>query len=302
MHVHQHEKSLKIAVLVTFVFFGVELAGGFLTGSLALISDAGHMLVDGSALLLSLGAVVVARSLPTRSRTFGYHRIEVMVALVNGLVLIGLCFLIAQEAVGRLFSPAPVYSTGMLVVGLAGLSVNIFLVWLLHGSPDLNIRSAFIHVLGDTLSSIGVVGAAAWIALTGQVLADPLISLAIVIVILATSLLMVRDCMVILLQFAPRDVDFEQMVQDILNVEGVEGVHNIHLWTLCSHINVLDAHVYSCEEDPRRIASIRSEIRDRLARYNIHHSTLEFECEECPDCRIVRDLAHPAPENPPANH
>jgi len=293
MHPHPHEKALKIAVLVTFAFFAVELAGGFLTGSLALVSDAGHMLVDGSALLLSLGAVIVARSLPTERRTFGYHRVEVMVALVNGLVLIGLCFLIAREAIGRFSSPAPVYSAGMLAVGLAGLCVNLFIAWLLHGSNDLNIRGAFVHVIGDTLSSVGVIAAAAWISLTGQVLADPLVSLAIVLVILSTSLLLVRDCMVILLQFAPRDVDFEQMVRDITSVEGVSGVHNVHLWSLCSHINVMDAHVYSCEEDPRRIAHMKSEIKERLAKYGIHHSTLEFECEECLDSRVINDMAHP---------
>jgi len=271
----------------------VELAGGFLTGSLALVSDAGHMLVDGSALLLSLGAVLVARSLPTERRTFGYHRVEVMVALVNGLALVGLCFLIAQEAMERFFNPAPVYSTGMLAVGLAGLCINLFIVWLLHGSDDLNVRGAFVHVVGDTLSSIGVIVAAAWISLTGQVLADPIVSLIIVLVILATSLLLIRDCMVILLQFAPRDVDFEQMVRDITSVEGVNGVHNVHLWSLCSHINVLDAHVYSCEEDPQRIARMKSEIKERLAKYGIHHSTLEFECEECPDSRVINDMAHP---------
>ncbi len=292
MHRDKHERALAIAVIVTFAFFGVELAGGFLTGSLALVSDAGHMLVDGSALLLSLGAILIAQALPTKTRTFGYHRVEVMVALLNGIVLIGLCFFIAREAFERFSHPAPVFSGGMMTVGLAGLCVNLFIAWLLHGSHDLTIRSAFLHVLGDTLSSVGVVGAAAWISLSGQVLIDPLISLIIVCAILLTSLLMVRDCMAILLQFVPPDVDFEQVVEEITNVEGVDGVHNVHLWSLCSHINVLDAHVYSCEEEPRRIAQIKSEIKRRLDKYNILHSTLEFECDECPDPVVTGNLTH----------
>lgn len=287
---HPPQRSLKIAIILTAVIFIAEVAGGLLSGSLALLGDAGHMLQDVFSLLLSLGAMVIAGRLPTPSRTFGYHRFEIGAAIVNGFLLIGVSLLIVYEALVRFSRPAPINSTIMLGVAIIGLAANLIAGYLLHGSHDLNMRSAFLHVLGDTLSSVAVIAAALWIAVTGQTVVDPLLSIAIAVLILVTSFALLRDAFSILLEFAPRDVDTEEVIRAMESVAGVDGVHHVHLWSLCSNINILDAHVYSCETDVKRLETIKQEIKHRLEKFRIRHSTLEFECEECRDCRPHREL------------
>ncbi len=220
-----------------------------MSGSLALLGDAAHMLQDVVALLLSLGAIIIAGRLPSPSRTFGYHRVEIGAAVANGFLLIGVSVMIVFEALARFSHPRPIDSTVMFGVAVIGLAANLAAMYVLHGSHDLNIRSAFLHVLGDTLSSVAVIAAAIWIAFTGQTFVDPLLSIAIAVLILVSSFSLLREALRILLQFAPRDVDTEAVIRDIESVAGVDGVHNVHLWSLCSNINVLDAHVYSCETD-----------------------------------------------------
>ncbi|MCE5297424.1 MAG: cation diffusion facilitator family transporter [Methanoregulaceae archaeon] len=273
--------SLRAGVLVTLIFFAVEVAGGYYSGSLSLISDAGHMFIDASALLLSLAAIRAARSLPTKERTYGLHRAEIVVAFCNGLFLIIMSIWILYEAFTRLSNPRPVDSTVMLLVALAGLAANAYIAYRLHGSRDLNIRSAFLHVVGDALTSLAVIGAAVWIAVTGQVAADPILSGLIAIVILVSAAKVIREAVAILLQFTPRDLDYDSVIREMESVPGVEGVHDVHIWSLSSSIFVLDAHVYSCERDVNRIGEIKREIKERLKSFRILHSTLEFECEEC---------------------
>jgi cobalt-zinc-cadmium efflux system protein len=284
------KRSLKIAVVLTAVICLVEVAGGLLSGSLSLLGDAAHMLQDVVALLLSLGAMVIAEQLPTPSRTFGYHRVEIGAAVANGCLLVIVSIVIAGEALARLSEPRPINSSIMLAVALAGLGANLIVLYVLHGSHDLNVKGAFLHVMGDTLSSVGVIVAAVWIGITGQTLVDPILGLAIAGIILLSSVSLLREAFRILLQFAPRDVDCGEVIREMESVEGVLGVHNVHLWSLCSNINVLDAHVYSCETDTRRLEEIKAEIKHRLERFRIGHSTLEFECRECEDCRPVREL------------
>lgn len=161
---------------------------------------------------------------------------------------------------------------------------------MLHGSEDLNVKGAVLHVLGDTLSSVAVIAAAIWIAFTGQTIVDPLLSLLIAVLILASSIPLLREAARIFRQFAPPDVNTDAVIRTIESVEGVDGVHNVHLWSLYSNINMLDAHVYSCETDARRLESIKETIKYRLEEYRIRHSTLEFEYWECEDCRLVREL------------
>ncbi len=273
--------SLRAGVLVTLIFFAVEVAGGYYSGSLSLISDAGHMFIDASALLLSLAAIRAGRSLPTKERTYGLHRAEIVVAFCNSLFLIILSVWILYEAFIRLSNPRQVDSTVMLVVALAGLAANAYIAYRLHGSRDLNVRSAFLHVVGDALTSLAVIGAAVWIAVTGQMAADPILSGLIAIVILISAARVLREAVAILLQFTPRDLDYDSVIREMESVPGVEGVHDVHIWSLSSSIFVMDAHVYSCERDDNRIGEIKREIKMRLERFQILHSTLEFECEEC---------------------
>ncbi len=283
-------RSLKRAIVLTAVIFLAEVTGGLVSGSLALLGDAAHMLQDVVALLLSLGAIIIAGRLPSPSRTFGYHRVEIGAAVANGILLIGVSVVIVFEALARFSHPRPIDSTVMFGVAVVGLAANLAAMYVLHGSHDLNIRSAFLHVLGDTLSSVAVIAAAVWIAFTGQTIVDPLLSIAIAVLILVSSFSLLQEAFRILLQFAPRDLDTEAVIRDIESVEGVDGVHNVHLWSLCSNINVLDAHVYSCETDLHKLEEIKGEIKHRLEKYRIRHSTLEFECCECRDCGVVREI------------
>lgn len=283
----EDRSALKVAVLLTAGYLVVEVAGGIVTGSLALLGDAGHMFSDVVALLLALGALVIAERLPTKEKTFGYHRVEIFVAFINGLVLVLLSAGILREAVFRFLSPVPIEGAAMGVVGGVGLAVNLYVAWTLSGSRNLTVRSAFLHVIGDTLTSVAVIVAAVWIALTGQTLIDPLLSGAIALLILGNAVLLLRETVGILLQYAPPGIDLDEVVRAMEAVQGVEGVHNVHLWTLCSHINVMDAHVVTCVPDLAGVEAVKEEIRERLARFEVQYSTLEFETEPCPGAAVV---------------
>jgi cobalt-zinc-cadmium efflux system protein len=275
--------ALKTGVIVTLIVFGIEVAGGYISGSLSLLSDAGHMFIDASSLLLALAAIRAARSLPTKMRSYGLHRAEIFAAFINGLLLTGVSVVILYEAYQRLVSPRAIDSTVMLIVAVAGLVANVYIAFYLRGSHDLNIRGAFLHVVGDALSSLAVVVAAIWIMVTGQTLADPILSAGIAVVILVTAIGVLRESTEVLFQFTPRDLDYDEVIREILAVPGVLGVHDIHIWSLSSSIRIMDAHIYSCEQDARENEKIKREIKGRLEEFRIYHSTLEFECEECRD-------------------
>lgn len=291
-HHHEHNKkqSLRWAICLTALICLAEIMGGILSGSLSLLGDAAHMLQDAVALLLSLGAIIIAERLPTPTRTFGYHRVEIAAAVANGLLLILVSIVIVTEALDRFTHPRTIDSTIMLGVAVIGLVANLIAARMLHGSHDLNVRSAFLHVLGDTLSSVAVIVAAVWIALTGQTWIDPVLGILIAVIIIISSFSILREAFGILLQFSPRGIDINDVIRDMESVPGVESVHNVHFWTLCPNINVLDAHIYSCDTDIRHIEERRAEIRRRLEKYQIGHSTLEFECEKCEDCRVLQEL------------
>jgi cobalt-zinc-cadmium efflux system protein len=276
-----YKKSLKWAIYLTSIFFVVEVIGGFLSGSLALLSDAGHMLRDVFALAVSLSALKISRRLPSKRKTFGYHRMEIFATFLNGIFLVAMGILILYEAFQRIGSPHPIQSTTMLIVALIGFGVNLYIAFRLHGSRDLNVKSAFLHVVTDAAFSLGVIAAAFLIYLTGQTIFDPILSAVISLVIVFSAFKVIKDSTMILLEFAPMDVDFDQVIQDIQSIEGVQGVHNVHLWALCSNINIIDAHVYTRINDMREIERMKAEIKKRLEKYNIKQATLEFECEEC---------------------
>ena len=291
VHMHRDfKKPLQLALIITFLFFVIELAGGLISGSLALVSDAGHMFSDVLALLLSLGAITLAARLPTKERTYGFMRTEIFAAFINALLLMAVSVIILWEAYQRLLNPAPIQSGIMGVVAVLGLIANIAVAFLLHGSHNLNVKSAFLHVIGDMVSSVAVIVAAIWIALTGQVFVDPLLSGFIAVLIIVSAAGILRESITILLQFTPRSVDFDAVIADMSSVTGVAGIHHVHIWSLSSEVHVLDAHIYSCEQDVAKIAEMKREIRNRLEKYHIHHSTLEVECEECENSGIVEPV------------
>jgi cobalt-zinc-cadmium efflux system protein len=291
VHTHRDfKKPLQLALVITVLFFVIELAGGLISGSLALVSDAGHMFSDVLALLLSLGAITLAARLPTKERTYGFLRAEIFAAFINALLLMAVSGIILWEAWQRLLNPVSIQSGLMGAVAVLGLIANIAVVFLLHGSHNLNVRSAFLHVIGDVVSSVAVIAAAVWIAFTGQTIVDPLLSGFIAVLIIISALRILRETIEILLQFTPRSVDFDAVIGDMISVEGVAGVHHVHIWSISSEIHVLDAHIYSCEQDVTKIGQMKQEIRNRLEKYHIHHSTLEVECDECENRAIVEPV------------
>lgn len=292
MQRNDDEKSLKISIVLTSIFFGVEIIGGLISGSLSLLGDAGHMFRDVFALFLSLSAINLSKKLPSKTKTFGYHRIEIFSAFLNGILLIGISTWILGQAYQRFYAPRPIKSTTMFSVAMMGLAVNLYVAFKLHGSHDINIRSAFFHVLADTISSGAVILASILIFFTGKTIFDPILGIGIAIVIILSGFKIVKDSITILLEFKPRNIDFDQVIKDIEQVKGVQGVHNVHLWSLCSNINVIDAHIYTTESDILEIEGIKREIKIKLEKYKIKHATLEFECEECLMKPKIKNIEH----------
>ena len=286
------EKHLKIAILLTAFYSIVEAVGGFLSGSLSLLGDAGHMFRDVFSLLITLGAMRIAKRLPTKTKTFGYHRVEILSAFINGLLLVGISVWIFLEAIDRFNNPVPVKSPLMFSVAFIGLIINLYVVLKLHGSEDLNIKAAFLHVFTDALASFGVIFAAVWIFFTGQTIIDPIISLVIAFFILSTAFTVIRDALNILLEFTPKDISIDNLIKIIEKIEGVEGIHDIHLWSLCSNLNVMDAHIFTKISDMNKIEKLKTKIKRELKRFNIKHSTLEFECEECTRKNKIEKIDH----------
>lgn len=286
------EKHLKIAIFLTSFYFIVEVLGGFISGSLSLLGDAGHMLRDVFSLFITLGAVKIAKKLPTKTKTFGYHRVEILAAFINGLLLVGISIWIFLEAIERLNEPVPIKSPIMFSVAFIGLIINLLVALKLHGTDDLNIRAAFLHVLTDTLASVGVIFASVWIFFTGQTIIDPVVGIMIAAFVLLSAFTVIRDSLYILLEFTPKNIDFDNLVSDLEKIDSVEGIHDIHLWSICSNLNVMEAHIFTNIKDMEKIEYLKAKIKKELEKFNIQHSTLEFECEECTQKDKIEAIRH----------
>jgi cobalt-zinc-cadmium efflux system protein len=263
---------------LTLAFTAVEIVGGLLTGSLALLADAAHMLSDNLALGVALLAVWLAGRPSTPERSFGYQRAEILAAFVNGLILFALAVWIFVEAWGRLSDPPEVLAGWVAVVAVAGLAVNLAAAAILHrgGHDTLNMRAALRHVLADAIGSAGVLVAAFVILLTGWRYADPLAGMAIALLILASSWTILRDSVHILLEGAPRGMDTRGLGRRLTEVPGVVEVHDLHVWTITSGFPALAAHVL-VERDEDCHAR-RRELEDVLLReYGIEHTTLQVD-------------------------
>ncbi|HET9949992.1 MAG TPA: cation diffusion facilitator family transporter [Longimicrobiales bacterium] len=258
-------------------FMVAELVGGLLSGSLALLADAGHMLTDVGALALSLFAMRLARAPATEKRTFGWVRFEILAALVNGAVLLVIAGLILYEAWERLRAPVPVDGALMLAVAAAGLFVNLVGARLLHrhAHEDLNVRGAYLHVLGDLLGSVGAVLAGTAVLTLGWTMADPLVSIVIALLILAGAWNLVKDAADVLMESVPPHVDLSEVVEDLRSIEGLDEVHDVHVWTLTSGFVALSAH--GVIDDPTQHTRILDEIRHRMQARGIDHVTFQIE-------------------------
>ena len=278
---HVERRKLLLASLLTAVMMVVEVVGGLLSNSLALISDAGHMFTHLLALVISLAAIVFASRPPTEKKTFGFYRLEILAALINGVTLLLITSWIFYEAYQRFLEPKPVASLQMLVIALMGLIVNLVTVIILSGPHvrSLNTRSAFFHLLGDTVSSLGVVGGAVAMYFTGWWIIDPLLSIAICILMLVWSYRLIVESMDILLEATPRDIDFDEVMKAIRVLEGVEEVHDLHIWTLTSGMYALSAHIKVLDRSISDTAGLLKKLNFLLCQcFSIGHTAIQFEC------------------------
>lgn len=288
-HGHTHgagnERRVFWVMLLTGGFMVVEVAGGLISGSLALLADAGHMLTDTLALSLAWLGFLAGRKAADIHRTYGYRRFEVLAAWVNGVALLGLTVWIVIEAFQRLVEPEPVMGEAMLGVATVGLVVNIAALRILHQGEDenLNMRAASLHVLGDLLGSVGAIIAAIIILLTGWTPADPILSVFVAVLILRSAWMLVKKSTHILLEGTPEGLDVDDMCQAIR--EGhpeVLDVHHVHAWSLTSGEALVTFHVRlseGAEPDP-----VLVDIKHRLAEdFDVHHSVVQLEATDCPD-------------------
>jgi cobalt-zinc-cadmium efflux system protein len=280
MHVHGHRdarRALALALGLVLAFAAVELAAGLAAGSIALLADAAHMLSDAAALGLALFAAWLARRPATPERSFGWRRAEVLAALANALVLVALGTLILWEAVGRLSDPPDVTGGWVLAAGAVGLAVNLVAARILHGAGSgLNVRAAMLHVLADLASSVGVVVAGVVVLATGWGYADPLAGLAIGVLVLLSTVGVLRETVGVLLEGAPEGMDARAVGAAIASTDGVVGVHDLHLWTITSGFPALSAHVLvaagaDCHAIRRELEAL---LRERFA---LTHTTLQVE-------------------------
>ncbi|WP_047858135.1 cation diffusion facilitator family transporter [Archangium gephyra] len=271
---------LLFALVLTGTIAVAEAVGGYLTNSLALMSDAGHMLTDVSALGLSLLALWFSGKPADLKKTYGYYRMEILSALLNGVLLLGITGFILVEAWERVRAPAEVKLGPMAVVATVGLVANLGALGFLHRSHSMNVRGAFLHVLGDALSSVGVLIGAGVMYLTGWYMVDPLISVLISVVIVVGALRLVRDAVDVLLEAVPSHVDLSVVKELLLKVEGVRDVHDLHVWTIASGMHALSAHLVVqdpmvCNNDDILTAAKH----ELFERFGIDHTTIQIESE-----------------------
>lgn len=275
-------KKLKLAIVLTSIILIVEIVGGIISNSLALFTDAAHVFMDVLALGLSFSAITIACRPMDEKATFGYHRAEIFAALINAVLLFVVVIFILQEAYERLLTPPEIRTTEMLIVATIGLAVNLFVTFTLRGHHDLNIRGAYLHVLGDTLSSFGVIVGGIIIILTGNYIVDPILSVIISIIIIYNSIKLLKESVDILMERTPKHIDIEELKKDILACKGVNAIHDLHVWSICSNVHALSAHLIVIPMDVKETEKITQRLNMLLMkRYRISHTTLQFECNEC---------------------
>jgi cobalt-zinc-cadmium efflux system protein len=288
MHQHYHHgatgRRLRLALVATVVFVVVEFASGLKAHSLALLSDAGHNFTDALALLLAWFAFYAESRPANATKTYGYQRAGVLAAFVNALALVLLAGFIFYESYHRFRAPEPVAEHIMLWVAAAGLAVNVGIMVALRAASrhDLNIRSAFAHMLGDALGSMGIIAGAIAIGWTGYLWIDPLLSVLIGLLILWTAWDIIKESLNILLEGLPRGLHLDTVVGEVRRLPGVIDVHDVHIWSLASHTHALSCHVLIDDLPPSASESILRSVNDMLAqRFQITHTTIQFEHALC---------------------
>lgn len=284
-HDHSHganKKTLMISFIIITGYMIVEAVGGFMTNSLALLSDAGHMLSDAISLGIALLAFSLGEKSSNYSKTYGYKRFEILAAVLNGVTLVLIAIYIFYEAIQRFQNPPDVASTGMLIIATIGLLINILVAWIMMRGGDveenLNMRGAYLHVISDMLGSIGAIIAALLIMFFGWGWADPLASVIVAALVLRSGYYVTKSGLHVLMEGTPQNVDVDDVVQTIQNTKGIQGVHDLHIWSITSGLNALSCH--AVVDDQMSIAEserLLHQIEHDLEHKNIHHMTIQLE-------------------------
>jgi cobalt-zinc-cadmium efflux system protein len=291
-HAHTHaalsargRRRLLFVLVLTAAYMLAEAAGGWLTGGLALLADAGHMFADVAAIALALVAARFGAKPASATKTFGYYRLEILAAFINGVALAAVSLFILYDAYGRWLAP-PVLERGGLMTAVAagGLLVNLVCAWLLHGDHerDLNVRGAWLHVVGDALGSVGAIAAGACVTLKGWYAADPLFSALIAVLIIWSSWNLIREATNVLLEGTPAHINLAAVEGVILSTDGVEDVHDLHVWTITSGREALSAHVRHAHAaaPAELLRSLRSRLHDQ---FGVDHLTIQMETGDFED-------------------
>lgn len=304
-HNHTHstnKKILFISFIIITSFMMLEAIGGYITNSLALLSDAGHMLSDSISLAIALVAFWLGEKAASMSKTFGYKRFEIMAALFNGLTLIGIALYIFYEAIERFANPPEVATTGMLIISVIGLLVNILVAWIMMRGGDtednLNMRGAFLHVLSDMLGSVGAIIAALLMMFFGWGIADPLASVIVAALVLRGGINVTKAAIHVLMEGTPQNIDMKDVIQTIENTKGIHSIHDLHLWTITSGLNAISCHVVV--DDNITIAEsevILRKLEHELEHKGILHVTIQMETAAHPHgnsilCQVKHEGLH----------
>ncbi|NNV03525.1 cation diffusion facilitator family transporter [Brevibacillus sp. MCWH] len=300
-HHHHHGKgaskrALLIAFLIITAFLVVEIVGGILTNSLALLSDAGHMVSDASALLLSLIALHVAARPPSTQKTFGLRRLEILAALTNGVTLAVISLAILWEAYERLRTPPEVASSTMILIASLGLVANIAAAYVLMRGDyreNVNVRSALLHVLGDLLGSVGAIIGGLLMLWFGWYIADPLISIVVAVLILFSSWRVTKESVNILMEGSPAHIDVTRVSERLLQLDGVKGVHDLHVWTVTSGFDSLTCHL-TVEDDRPSYPILNEAIRLLHDEFGISHVTIQIEDDTVRHAELACEHREPA--------
>ncbi len=272
------EKRLAITFFVTLIILTGELIGGYLSNSLALLSDAGHMVTDALAIALGFVAAQISKKPSDKNATLGYQRVGLLAALINGISLIVIAFLIFYESYKRFITPSAIEIPVMLAIAFLGLAGNLVMAFILgHGHEDLNIKGVWLHIIGDTLSSVGVIISGVIIYFTGWVYADPIASVLIGGIIIWGGVRLVRDTLSIFLNLTPKKFNVEALVKNITDMPDIIGVHHVHLWPVAHNNVAFTAHILVNDKTLSEIEKTRHNIEDMLKENGIGHSTLQFE-------------------------
>lgn len=287
-HSHSHERrgaesvsKLKLALGLTAVYMFAEAIGGWWTNSLALLADAGHMLTDVAALSLTLAAIWFASRPATAKKTFGYYRLEILAAFVNGIALVLISLWVIYEAYERWQTPPEIRGAALTIIAVGGLLVNLVCAGLLHGdhAHDLNMRSAWLHVIGDALGSVTAIAAGVLIVAFGWLWADAVSSVLISLIIIVGAWNLIKESVNVLLEGTPAHINLKAVEETIRNTENVEDVHDLHIWTITSGMEALSVHIIHRDEISQKalLQTVRTKLHDE---FGIDHLTIQMETLE----------------------